>query len=72
MCVRVCVCVVESTQAAMTAARRSHWEGECLQVVSWIITIWFCGSLLVFFLGRVLGGDADFSQVVCVCVCVFV
>ncbi|EGD82640.1 YIPF4 protein [Salpingoeca rosetta] len=33
-----------------------------LSVVSWIITIWFCGSLLVFFLGRVLGADADFSQ----------
>eukprot|EP00045_Choanoeca_perplexa_P017586 m.257181 g.257181 ORF g.257181 m.257181 type:complete len:250 (+) comp17581_c0_seq2:82-831(+) len=32
------------------------------QVVSWIITIWMIGSLLIFLLGRVLGGDTNFSQ----------
>eukprot|EP00730_Choanoeca_flexa_P014300 TRINITY_DN6206_c0_g1_i1.p1 TRINITY_DN6206_c0_g1~~TRINITY_DN6206_c0_g1_i1.p1 ORF type:complete len:284 (+),score=46.93 TRINITY_DN6206_c0_g1_i1:95-853(+) len=32
------------------------------QVVSWIITIWMTGSLLLFLLGRVLGGDTNFSQ----------
>ena len=34
-----------------------------LGVVSWIISIWMMGSLLVFLLGRVLGGDTGFSQV---------
>jgi len=28
-----------------------------LQVVSWILTIWIVGSLLVFMLARVLGGE---------------
>ena len=28
-----------------------------LQVVSWIITIWICGSLIIFMLARVLGGE---------------
>eukprot|EP00049_Salpingoeca_infusionum_P001778 m.50936 g.50936 ORF g.50936 m.50936 type:complete len:280 (-) comp11197_c1_seq1:29-868(-) len=32
------------------------------RVVSWIITFWFVGSLLVFLLGRVLGGDSNFGQ----------
>ena len=34
-----------------------------LSVVSWIITIWFFGSLLISVLARVLGGDVTFSQV---------
>ena len=28
-----------------------------LQVVSWIVTIWIFGSLLLFVLARVLGGE---------------
>jgi len=34
-----------------------------LSVVSWILTIWFLGSFLVFFLARVLGGEVSYSQV---------
>jgi hypothetical protein len=30
-----------------------------VQVVSWIITIWVFGSLLVFVLARVLGGEVS-------------
>ncbi|XP_028398851.1 protein YIPF4-like [Dendronephthya gigantea] len=32
------------------------------RVVSWIITIWVFGSLLIFLLARVLGGEVSFSQ----------
>ncbi|GMS81042.1 hypothetical protein PENTCL1PPCAC_3217 [Pristionchus entomophagus] len=32
-------------------------------VVSWILTMWFCGSFFVFFLARALGGDVGYSQV---------
>ena len=32
-------------------------------MVSWIITIWVCGAIFIFMLARVLGGDANFSQV---------
>lgn len=32
------------------------------KVVSWIITIWFCGSFIVFFLTRALGGEVSYSQ----------
>jgi len=32
------------------------------RVVSWIITIWICGSMLVFLLARVLGGEVNYSQ----------
>ncbi|XP_076320766.1 protein YIPF4-like isoform X2 [Tachypleus tridentatus] len=31
-------------------------------VVSWIMTLWVCGSLLVFLLARVLGGEVNYSQ----------
>lgn len=32
-------------------------------MVSWILTIWFLGSFLVFFLARALGGEVGYSQV---------
>jgi len=32
------------------------------RVVSWILTIWIFGSLLVFLLARVLGGEVSYSQ----------
>jgi len=32
------------------------------KVVSWIITIWFCGSFVIFFLTRALGGEVSYSQ----------
>eukprot|EP00051_Salpingoeca_urceolata_P010204 m.124376 g.124376 ORF g.124376 m.124376 type:complete len:270 (-) comp16621_c0_seq2:79-888(-) len=32
------------------------------RVVSWIVTIWMCGSAGIFFLARVLGGESSFSQ----------
>ncbi|XP_071962390.1 protein YIPF4-like [Antedon mediterranea] len=32
------------------------------RVVSWIITIWVIGSLVVFLLARVLGGEVNYSQ----------
>ncbi|CAB60403.3 Protein YIPF [Caenorhabditis elegans] len=32
-------------------------------VVSWIITIWFCGGFMVYFIARALGGDVGYSQV---------
>ncbi|XP_005100996.1 protein YIPF4 [Aplysia californica] len=32
------------------------------RVVSWILTIWIVGSLLVFLLARVLGGEVTYSQ----------
>lgn len=32
------------------------------KVVSWIITIWFCGSFIIFFLTRALGGEVSYSQ----------
>ncbi|XP_072027728.1 protein YIPF4-like [Amphiura filiformis] len=32
------------------------------RVVSWIITIWIFGSLLIFLLARVLGGEVNYSQ----------
>ncbi|WAR18364.1 YIPF4-like protein [Mya arenaria] len=32
------------------------------RVVSWIITIWIFGSLIVFMLARVLGGEVSYSQ----------
>lgn len=31
-------------------------------VVSWIITMWFLGSLVIFLLARVLGADVTYSQ----------
>jgi protein YIPF4 len=31
-------------------------------VVSWILTIWIFGSLLIFLLARVLGGEVNYSQ----------
>ncbi|CAJ0576137.1 unnamed protein product, partial [Mesorhabditis spiculigera] len=34
-----------------------------MSVVSWILTIWFCGAFLIFFLARALGGDVGYSQV---------
>uniref|UniRef100_A0A671USR8 Protein YIPF n=1 Tax=Sparus aurata TaxID=8175 RepID=A0A671USR8_SPAAU len=33
------------------------------RVVSWIITIWIFGSLTIFLLARVLGGEVSFGQV---------
>ncbi|XP_072314752.1 protein YIPF4-like [Eucyclogobius newberryi] len=33
------------------------------RVVSWIITIWIFGSLIIFLLARVLGGEVSFGQV---------
>jgi len=33
-----------------------------VHVVSWILTIWFFGSFIVFFLARVLGGEVSYSQ----------
>ncbi|KAH9488047.1 Protein yipf4 [Bulinus truncatus] len=32
------------------------------RVVSWILTIWLIGSLMVFLLARVLGGEVSYSQ----------
>lgn len=32
------------------------------RVVSWIITIWVLGSLLIFVFARVLGGEVNYSQ----------
>ncbi|XP_077998483.1 protein YIPF4-like [Glandiceps talaboti] len=32
------------------------------RVVSWIITIWILGSLVIFILARVLGGEVSYSQ----------
>ncbi|RUS83634.1 hypothetical protein EGW08_008602 [Elysia chlorotica] len=32
------------------------------RVVSWILTIWLCGSLMIFLLARVLGGEVTYSQ----------
>jgi len=32
------------------------------RVVSWIITIWLTGSILIFLLARVLGGEVNYSQ----------
>uniref|UniRef100_A0A8C7BVB2 Protein YIPF n=1 Tax=Neovison vison TaxID=452646 RepID=A0A8C7BVB2_NEOVI len=34
-----------------------------LKVVSWIITIWIFGSLTIFLLARVLGGEVAYGQV---------
>ena len=31
----------------------------CVQVVSWIVTMWVFGSLLIFLLARVLGGEVS-------------
>jgi hypothetical protein len=36
-----------------------------LSVVSWILTLWVCGSALVFFLARVLGADVTLSHTFC-------
>uniref|UniRef100_A0A5S6QZ57 Protein YIPF n=1 Tax=Trichuris muris TaxID=70415 RepID=A0A5S6QZ57_TRIMR len=33
-----------------------------LQVVSWILTIWFVGSFVIFLLARSLGGEVNFPQ----------
>ncbi|CAF0795939.1 unnamed protein product [Adineta steineri] len=35
-----------------------------IRVVSWIITIWIFGSLGIFTLARVLGGEVSYSQIV--------
>lgn len=32
------------------------------QAVSWILTIWLCGSAIIFLLARVLGGEVSYSQ----------
>ncbi|XP_071504371.1 protein YIPF4-like [Diadema antillarum] len=32
------------------------------RVISWIITIWIFGSLVIFLLARVLGGEVNYSQ----------
>ncbi|XP_041354189.1 protein YIPF4-like [Gigantopelta aegis] len=32
------------------------------RVVSWILTIWICGSVIIFLLARVLGGEVSYSQ----------
>lgn len=32
------------------------------KVLSWIITIWICGSFLIFLLARVLGGEVNYAQ----------
>ncbi|EDV24062.1 uncharacterized protein TRIADDRAFT_26225 [Trichoplax adhaerens] len=32
-----------------------------LQVISWIITVWIIGSLVIFLLARVLGGEVNYS-----------
>ncbi|XGW05249.1 hypothetical protein V3C99_015992 [Haemonchus contortus] len=32
-------------------------------VVSWILTMWFCGGFIVYFIARALGGDVGYSQV---------
>ncbi|KAL8615226.1 hypothetical protein ACOMHN_050267 [Nucella lapillus] len=32
------------------------------RVVSWILTIWLCGSFMVFLIARVLGGEVTYSQ----------
>ncbi|VDO62514.1 unnamed protein product [Heligmosomoides polygyrus] len=31
-------------------------------VVSWILTMWFCGGFMVYFIARALGGDVGYSQ----------
>ncbi|XP_064489640.1 protein YIPF4-like [Ornithodoros turicata] len=33
-----------------------------LSVVSWIVTMWILGSLVIFLLARVLGGEVNYSQ----------
>ena len=33
-----------------------------ISVVSWIVTFWFCGSYVVYFLARMLGGDVGYAQ----------
>jgi len=35
-----------------------------IRVVSWIVTIWIFGSLAIFVLARVLGGEVYYSQIV--------
>ncbi|KJH50312.1 Yip1 domain protein [Dictyocaulus viviparus] len=32
-------------------------------VVSWILTMWFCGGFIIYFIARALGGDVGYSQV---------
>ncbi|EYC17130.1 hypothetical protein Y032_0031g2289 [Ancylostoma ceylanicum] len=36
---------------------------DCFEVVSWILTMWFCGGFIVYFIARALGGDVGYSQV---------
>jgi len=31
-------------------------------VISWILTFWFVGSYVIFFLARMLGGDVGYTQ----------
>lgn len=40
---------------------RFHYGDHCVlfQVVSWIVTIWIFGSLILFVLARVLGGEVS-------------
>ena len=33
-----------------------------LRVVTWILTIWFAGSFLVYFITRSLGGEVEYAQ----------
>eukprot|EP00735_Rhodelphis_limneticus_P003289 TRINITY_DN14746_c0_g1::TRINITY_DN14746_c0_g1_i1::g.30173::m.30173 TRINITY_DN14746_c0_g1::TRINITY_DN14746_c0_g1_i1::g.30173 ORF type:complete len:263 (+),score=49.51,sp/Q9BSR8/YIPF4_HUMAN/46.70/1e-61,Yip1/PF04893.12/2.3e+03,Yip1/PF04893.12/5e-07,DUF1282/PF06930.7/0.032,PgaD/PF13994.1/5.5 TRINITY_DN14746_c0_g1_i1:90-791(+) len=33
-----------------------------LSVFSWVLLIWLCGSLIIFLLVRVLGGDVSYTQ----------
>jgi hypothetical protein len=35
---------------------------KILQVISWILTFWFVGSYIIFFLARMLGGDVGYTQ----------
>ncbi|CAI4226113.1 unnamed protein product [Auanema sp. JU1783] len=34
-----------------------------ISVLSWILTMWFCGGFMVYFIARALGGDVGYSQV---------
>lgn len=43
--------------------KKKYKDGKSLsQVVSWILTMWVFGSLLIFLLARVLGGEVGYSQ----------
>ncbi|KAK6030731.1 hypothetical protein OSTOST_03126 [Ostertagia ostertagi] len=46
-----------------TAAGTHQFPSVCFKVVSWILTMWFCGGFIVYFIARALGGDVGYSQV---------